>query len=83
MNNITEQEVLARLENESTDIKSSNSHRSLKKNICDNCDKKQTILGVEYCGECKCILLFKTSFKYARCPLNKWEVEIPPFANKA
>jgi hypothetical protein len=81
MNKITEQDVLNRLKTESPDIKSSDSLQTSRKSICNGCSKKQNILGVEYCGECSCILLFKTAFKYARCPLNKWDVGLPPFVN--
>jgi hypothetical protein len=81
MVNITEQDVLKRLETESLEIKNTDTERATKKSICDMCPSKQTTFNVDYCDECKCILLFKTAFKYARCPLNKWESEIPPFAN--
>lgn len=79
MQNITEQDVIERLANESEDIKNTIPETEVRRSICDGCDKKESILGVEYCGECKCILMFKTAFKYARCPLNKWEARMPPW----
>ena len=81
MVNITEQDVLKRLETESLEIKNTDETRAERKSLCDMCPKKETTWNVDYCSECKCILLFKTAFKYARCPLGKWESEIPVWAN--
>lgn len=75
---ITEQEVLKRLETESLDNKNTDLDRASRKALCDMCPEKQTTFNVDYCGKCSCILLFKTAFKYARCPLGKWEAEMPP-----
>lgn len=80
MKNITEQDVVARLLNESEEIKNTVSQTAARREICNQCDKKEHVLGVEYCGSCKCILMFKTAFRYARCPENKWDVEIPSWA---
>lgn len=82
MVNITEQDVLKRLETESIEIKNTDTVRAERKALCDMCPSKQTTWNVDYCTDCNCILLFKTAFKYARCPLNKWESEIPTVVNK-
>jgi hypothetical protein len=49
---------------------------SIRKLICNECEKKTQVLGADICSECNCILLFKTSLEFASCPLNKWA--IPP-----
>ena len=74
---ITEQDVLIRLETEPEDNKADLSSRN---SICAECPKRQVTLGTAYCDECKCILLFKTAFRYAKCPLGKWQAEVPPWA---
>lgn len=79
MTQVTEQEVLERLKTESEIVKNSDVEKVVRQNICASCDKKDSLLGVDYCAECKCILIFKTAFRYARCPLNKWESSIPPW----
>ena len=52
----------------------------IAKAICATCPMKGELLGVDYCNQCKCILIFKTAFRYARCPLAKWHSEMPPHA---
>lgn len=74
---ITEQDVLTRLETEPIENKADQPSRDA---ICNVCPKKQVMLGTAYCDECKCILLFKTAFRYAKCPLGKWTSETPPWA---
>jgi len=56
MVNITEQDVLKRLETESLDNKNTDDVRAARKSLCDMCPSKQTTFNVDYCGECKCIL---------------------------
>lgn len=75
---ITEQDVLTRLETEPADNKADLQARNA---ICNGCPKKESLVGVAYCDECKCILLFKTAFRYAKCPLGKWATETPPWVN--
>jgi len=40
--------------------------------ICNGCDKKTEMLGMEVCGLCHCPLLAKTRSTDNRCPLGKW-----------
>jgi hypothetical protein len=55
-----------------------------RKSICDDCDRKVSLMGViNICGECKCIIAIKTKLERhfeitqgriikTECPLNKW-----------
>lgn len=79
MTQITEQEVIERLKTESETVKNTDNEKAIRQNICAGCDKKDSLLGVDYCNQCNCILIFKTAFRYARCPLGKWESTIPPW----
>jgi len=40
--------------------------------ICNECPKKQNMIGVDVCGECHCPLISKTRSLEEKCPLNKW-----------
>lgn len=50
--------------------------RTYRKNICDSCENKKVIVGIEYCGVCKCAILMKIATKSAHCPQGKWEQDI-------
>ena len=40
--------------------------------ICDECHLKIMKVGERVCTECNCFLKYKTMFKKATCPLEKW-----------
>jgi hypothetical protein len=42
--------------------------------ICSTCPEKKEVAGIEKCGACGCLLIFKAKFKFSACPLNKWEI---------
>lgn len=42
--------------------------------ICAVCSEKKEVAGFDECGACGCILTLKAKFKFAACPLNKWEI---------
>lgn len=46
-----------------------------REDLCGSCNSKKNILGVEYCGECKCVLhgaVGKIKAPKEKCPLGKW-----------
>lgn len=41
--------------------------------ICRGCPAAKLVLGVlAQCGECKCVLMAKTSLRDQKCPQGKW-----------
>ena len=41
--------------------------------ICNGCEHKTSIMGLDQCGLCKCLLVFKSRFSRAVCPAGKWQ----------
>jgi hypothetical protein len=41
--------------------------------ICNACEEKKMILGVEVCGKCNCPLIAKVRASENSCPLKKWK----------
>lgn len=42
-------------------------------NICKPCPSKKTEVGIDFCGECGCVLKLKSLVKEAKCNLDKWK----------
>ena len=48
--------------------------------ICNKCEHKKNagveisgkVIGIDYCGICKCPIISKTRSMAERCPANKW-----------
>lgn len=74
MEQITQAQIDERLAQTPADRHSDAQTSAQRRAICNGCDKKQQVLGVDKCGECGCLLVFKAAFKFSACPLNKWEV---------
>lgn len=43
-----------------------------RKDICDSCEEKTTLLGIDKCGVCHCVIQFKVRDANTNCPINKW-----------
>lgn len=43
--------------------------------ICSSCEYKTSILGLEQCGKCGCVLNVKLRLKNTFCPIGKWKPE--------
>lgn len=43
-----------------------------RKAICETCINKETLLGVEHCRLCGCLLAVKMRLLSSECPLKKW-----------
>lgn len=72
--NITQEDLERRVAEAKPENRSDVTTASARRAICDGCDKKTTKLGLDACGACGCFLLFKTAYKYAKCPEDKWTV---------
>lgn len=44
-----------------------------RKAICDACTNKETLLGIDQCRLCGCLLAVKMRLLSSHCPLKKWE----------
>ena len=42
---------------------------------CNACEYKTSVLGLEQCGKCGCLLSVKLRFKNTYCPIEKWKQE--------
>ncbi len=40
--------------------------------ICNGCEKKDSMIGVDVCSLCHCPLLAKARSSDSECPLNRW-----------
>lgn len=43
-----------------------------RKAICDACENKETLLGIDQCRLCGCLLAVKMRLVSSDCPLKKW-----------
>lgn len=43
-----------------------------RKNVCNGCENKITVVGVDRCSACGCILDLKTRLFDQECPIGKW-----------
>jgi hypothetical protein len=43
-----------------------------RKEVCNSCESKKVLLGVDMCSECNCVLALKTKATFAKCPIGKW-----------
>lgn len=50
--------------------------RAERISVCNTCEEKGQVVGVDVCKKCDCIIAFKTLIKLAPCPLNKWTIPI-------
>ena len=41
--------------------------------VCNTCEHKTTMLGMDCCGLCHCPLLAKTKSPNSKCPCGKWK----------
>lgn len=56
-------------------IKTTDSERIERINICGNCEENKIIGDDNLCMKCACPIDYVTSHKYKNCPLGKWIVE--------
>lgn len=40
--------------------------------ICNTCEHKETMIGLEVCGHCHCVLEAKARSLESKCPEKKW-----------
>ncbi len=40
--------------------------------ICNDCEHKTFMVGVDICGKCLCPLIAKTRSPESSCPIDKW-----------
>lgn len=40
--------------------------------VCNTCDYKKNLAGLEICNECHCPLIAKTRSLDSKCPIGKW-----------
>ena len=43
-----------------------------RKAICDSCVEKTTVLGIDRCGICNCVIQLKVRIVDTECPIKKW-----------
>lgn len=58
--------------------------RQTRVSLCNSCPERSESAGFGICNQCNCIISFKTFFKLASCPLNKWvinESDLPKAEN--
>ena len=46
-----------------------------RRHICESCEHKEKIIGIDICGKCSCAIWGKTLMKYSSCPEGKWKSE--------
>ena len=44
-----------------------------RKAVCETCPNKETLLGIDQCRLCGCLLAVKMRLVSSHCPLKKWE----------
>lgn len=44
-----------------------------RKAVCEGCINKETLLGIDQCRLCGCLLAVKMRLLSSECPLKKWE----------
>ena len=44
-----------------------------RKAVCETCPNKETLLGIDQCRLCGCLLAVKMRMVSSHCPLKKWE----------
>lgn len=70
--NLTQEQFDERLAQTPPERHSSAEIKAERLATCNACPAKTTFLGFDQCGECKCFIIFKASFKNSKCPLQKW-----------
>jgi len=43
--------------------------------ICDSCEFKEKLIGVNLCSKCGCAIWGKTKLRNQKCPQGKWDAE--------
>lgn len=43
-----------------------------RREICKDCQFKETFAGIEYCGKCGCVIESKIKVKQEKCVIGKW-----------
>jgi hypothetical protein len=43
-----------------------------RREVCDACEFKKVLLGIDMCSQCNCVLTLKTKATFATCPIKKW-----------
>jgi len=43
-----------------------------RSDICNRCEYKKALFGIEVCGVCHCPLLAKTRSVDSKCPKDRW-----------
>lgn len=44
----------------------------IRREICESCEHKKVMVGVNTCGKCGCALWPKTIAPVSKCPIDKW-----------
>lgn len=70
--NLTQEQFDARLAETPPERHSDLSTKEQRLALCNDCPSKEQFMGFDRCGECKCFIVFKASFKNSKCPLQKW-----------
>lgn len=56
------------------DILTSNEEKQNRQSLCDSCEKNKNTESGQICDLCVCPIEYVVTYKFKRCPLNKWEV---------
>ena len=69
---MTKDEIISMVKGWAANVKVPPEVYESRMQVCNSCDKLSTVLGVERCTECGCVLLIKANGLRAKCPLSKW-----------
>ena len=47
-------------------------YTDIRKNICNECEHRSQIMGINVCEKCGCAIWGKTLIKASKCPIGKW-----------
>jgi len=74
MSEVTQADIDANIAEKPAESKNDELTKQQRHAICMSCEHKTTKLGFDSCGLCGCFIAFKTAFKQANCPANKWTI---------
>ena len=41
--------------------------------ICNACEEKRNVFGLDQCQVCNCLIKLKVKLTYTKCPIDKWQ----------
>jgi hypothetical protein len=67
-----EQEIIDSEARTSEHLRASAEQKATRLSICEGCESRVIMFGMDACSECNCILGFKVQLNTSTCPKGKW-----------